>query len=80
MVTVVILRRRYRSAITLIHHIAFDTADLDKTIAQWKAAGYTLAQSGDRGEKGTAGWGKFAYIDTDAAGGLTVELLWNYKP
>jgi catechol 2,3-dioxygenase-like lactoylglutathione lyase family enzyme len=63
-----------------LHHIAFDAPDLDKETARWTSAGYRVAQSGAWGEKDKPGSGRFAYVDTDAAGGVTVELLWNHKP
>jgi methylmalonyl-CoA/ethylmalonyl-CoA epimerase len=63
-----------------INHIAFDTGDMEKTIAQWGAAGYGIAQSGNWGETGKAGSGRFAYVDTNPVGGVLVELLWNYRP
>jgi hypothetical protein len=63
-----------------LHHIAFDIPDMEKAVAQWSAPGYQVAQSGEWGEKNKPGWGRFSYIDTDAVGGVTVELLWNYRP
>jgi hypothetical protein len=35
--------------------------------------------SGAWGERGKKGYGRFAYMDTQAAGGIDIELLWNYK-
>ncbi len=62
------------------HHLAFNTADMDKASAQWAKAGHSVIQSGTWGELNQPGSGRFAYIDTDAVGGVMVELLWNYKP
>ncbi|MGE5644592.1 MAG: VOC family protein [Acidobacteriota bacterium] len=62
------------------HHIAFDVPDMQKAVAQWSAPGYEVVQSGEWGEKNKPGWGRFTYIATDVAGGVTVELLWNYRP
>ncbi len=62
------------------HHFALDIPDMDKAVSKWKTDGYAAVQSGDWGDKGKSGWGRFSYIDTEPAGGVTVELLWNYKP
>jgi methylmalonyl-CoA/ethylmalonyl-CoA epimerase len=61
------------------HHLAFEVPDLDKAIAHWNALGFPMVQGGAWGEKGKAGWGRFAYQDTHAIGGTDVELLWNYR-
>lgn len=61
------------------HHFGMDVPDMDKAIAAWKALGYPVSQSGGWGEKGKPGSGRFAYIDTDPIGGVTVELLWSYR-
>lgn len=39
----------------------------------------SLVQSGAWGEKGKPGSGRFAYADTSAIGGVTIELLWNQR-
>jgi catechol 2,3-dioxygenase-like lactoylglutathione lyase family enzyme len=62
-----------------VHHIAFDVADMEQAIALWTRTGLKIAQSGAWGSVNQAGFGRFAYVDTDPIGGLTVELLWNYK-
>jgi catechol 2,3-dioxygenase-like lactoylglutathione lyase family enzyme len=59
------------------HHLAFDVKDIDKAVAEWTARGAVVVQSGGWGEKGKAGSGRFAYLDTDAFGGILVELLWS---
>lgn len=61
------------------HHIAFNVQDMDAAIKEWQALGYEVAMSGAWGEKDKAGSGRFAYIDTRKAGGIFVELLWNYR-
>jgi hypothetical protein len=48
-------------------------------VRSWKTLGFEVSQSGAWGEKGKPGSGRFAYVDTDAIGGVTIELLWNYK-
>lgn len=62
-----------------VQHIAFEVPDMDQAMAKYKALGFEVAQGGGWGEDGKPGSGRFAYVDTDAAGGLTIELLWNYK-
>ena len=59
------------------HHLAFNVKDMDEAIASLKSKGAVVSQSG--------GWdypnskGRFAYLDTEPYGGVTIELLWN-KP
>jgi len=62
-----------------LHHLGFDVPDMDAAIAAWDGAGYPVIQSGGWGEKGKPGSGRFAYVDTTPIGGVTVELLWNYR-
>jgi len=60
------------------HHLAFDVADIDAAGAFWSEKGFPIVQSGGWGEKGQPGSGRFAYADTTAIGGITIELLWNH--
>jgi methylmalonyl-CoA/ethylmalonyl-CoA epimerase len=62
-----------------LHHIAFEVDDLDKAIGVWKAAGFEAVQSGAWGEAGKPGSGRYAYLDTERAGGVFVELLWHQR-
>jgi catechol 2,3-dioxygenase-like lactoylglutathione lyase family enzyme len=62
-----------------VHHIAFNVPDIDAAAAVWEKAGVPIAQSGAWGEKGKPGSGRFAYAATDVYGGVTVELLWNFR-
>ncbi len=62
-----------------VQHIAFEVPDMDQAIAKYKALGFDAVQGGGWGEDGKPGSGRFAYVDADAVGGLTIELLWNYK-
>lgn len=61
------------------HHIAFNVADMDEAVARWKALGYEESMSGGWGVKDQPGSGRFAYHDLHAAGGIDIELLWNYR-
>lgn len=60
------------------HHLAFDAKDLESESAHWADLGFPATMSGRWGEQGTTGSGRFAYHDLHAAGGVDVELLWNY--
>jgi catechol 2,3-dioxygenase-like lactoylglutathione lyase family enzyme len=57
------------------HHLAFNVKDMDEAIAHFKAKGVAVAQSGAWDINGNQG--RFAYLDSDPHGGVTVELLWN---
>lgn len=59
-----------------IQHFGINVPDMDKAIAE---TGFAVVQSGAWGEPGKKGSGRWAYLDTDPAGGLTAELLWNFR-
>ncbi len=61
------------------HHLAFHVDDMDAELAWWAERGYSESMSGAWGEEGKPGSGRFAYLDTQALGGIDVELLWNYR-
>lgn len=61
------------------HHLAFFVEDMDAAIADWEDKGIAVLQSGAWGEKDRPGSGRFAYMDTYALGGVTIEFLWNYR-
>ena len=62
-----------------LHHLGFQVNDIDRVIRSWKTLGFQVSQSGAWGDAGKPGSGRFAYVDTDSIGGVTVELLWNYR-
>ena len=62
-----------------IQHFGFSVADMDKAIEYFENKGYKISMSGGWGEKGKKGSGRFAYVDLGQIGGMTVELLWNYR-
>ena len=62
-----------------VHHIGFDAPDIDAAVAAWARFGVPVAQSGAWGDKGKPGSGRFAYVATDVYGGVTIELLWNFR-
>lgn len=62
-----------------IQHLGFAVSDMDAVIEDYAAKGFDVSMSGAWGEKGKPGSGRFAYIDLEEAGGLTVELLWSYR-
>jgi len=61
------------------HHLGLEVPDMDVATRAWQALGIPIVQSGTWGEKGKPGSGRFAYADTTAAGGVTIELLWNQR-
>jgi len=62
-----------------IHHLAFSVADMDQVLEDYTSRGYVVSMGGTWGEKGKPGSGRYEYIDLEKAGGLTMELLWNYR-
>jgi catechol 2,3-dioxygenase-like lactoylglutathione lyase family enzyme len=60
-----------------VHHIAFVVSDMDAALAMMKDKGVAVAQGG--GIDVPAAQGGFAYFDTDAHGGVTLEFVWG-KP
>jgi hypothetical protein len=60
------------------HHFAFNVDDMADAIDFFQRKGYAVSQAGTWGTSGKPGSGSFAYIDTDAIGGVTIELLWSY--
>ena len=61
------------------HHLAFNVADMDRAIEEWKGMGYEMTMAGAWGEKDKPGSGRFAYFDVTRDGGIEIELLWNYR-
>jgi len=62
-----------------IHHLAFSVKDMDAALADYASKGYRNSMGGTWGETGKPGSGRYEYIDLDDAGGVTMELLWNYQ-
>src|SRR5262245_15917795 len=62
-----------------VHHLAFDVPDFDAALARWAAQGMKDAQSGAWGDAGKPGSGRYAYVDSEPAGGVFVELLSSVK-
>jgi 4-hydroxyphenylpyruvate dioxygenase-like putative hemolysin len=62
-----------------IQHFGFNVDDIDEAIKFFEEKNYKVSMSGGWGIKGQKGSGRFAYIDLNKIGGMTVELLWNYK-
>lgn len=61
-----------------IHHLAFSVRDMDVVLQDYAARGYVNTMGGTWGDKGKPGSGRYEYIGLEQAGGLTMELLWNY--
>jgi hypothetical protein len=62
-----------------IQHFGFSVVDMDEGIQFFENKGYKISMSGGWGTKGQKGSGRFAYVDLSDIGGMTIELLWNYK-
>jgi hypothetical protein len=62
-----------------IHHLAFSVMDMDVVLEDYISKGFVVSMGGTWGEKGKPGSGRYEYIDLELAGGLTMELLWNYQ-
>jgi catechol 2,3-dioxygenase-like lactoylglutathione lyase family enzyme len=58
-----------------LHHLGFTVKDMDAAIAHFKARGVNATMSGGWDVNGHKG--RFAYLDTDPHGGVTIELIWN---
>ncbi len=61
-----------------IHHLAFEVEEMDPVLEDFRNRGFAVSMGGTWGEKGKPGSGRYEYIDLEHAGGLTMELLWNY--
>lgn len=62
-----------------IHHLAFSVNDMDKVLEDYRSLGFIVSMGGTWGEKGKPGSGRYEYIDLENSGGVTMELLWNFK-
>ncbi len=62
-----------------IQHFGFSVEDIDETMDFFVKKGYKISMSGGWGEKGKKGSGRFAYVDLSSIGGMTLELLWNFR-
>jgi catechol 2,3-dioxygenase-like lactoylglutathione lyase family enzyme len=60
------------------HHLAFNVRDMDEAVAAFDKLGVKVSQDGAWGSKDRVD-GRFAYLDTEPEGGLTIELLWDKK-
>jgi catechol 2,3-dioxygenase-like lactoylglutathione lyase family enzyme len=69
------LNRHHREG---IQHIGMPVPDLANAIVMYEKLGYHVRQSGAWGDVGKAGSGQYAYLDTDSAGGISVELVRSY--
>jgi methylmalonyl-CoA/ethylmalonyl-CoA epimerase len=58
-----------------IQHLGVPVEDLERSIAEYQKLGYSVAQSGAWGETGKKGSGRYAYMDTDAIGGVAAEVI-----
>ena len=61
-----------------IQHIGMLVGDLPKSIAAFEKLGYHVHQAGAWGDVGKPASGQYAYMDTDSAGGISLELIHSY--
>jgi len=62
-----------------IHHLAFTVDDMAKVLEDYESKGYVNSMGGTWGENNKPGSGRYEYINLEDAGGVTMELLWNFK-
>jgi catechol 2,3-dioxygenase-like lactoylglutathione lyase family enzyme len=62
-----------------IQHIGMPVSDLQKAVADYEKLGYHVWQSGAWGDVGKKDSGQYDYMDTDAIGGVAVELIHAYR-
>ena len=58
-----------------VQHIGLPVDDLDSAIARYRQAGFEPVQLGAWGTVGKPDSGQYAYMDTEALGGVSVELI-----
>jgi hypothetical protein len=61
-----------------IQHVGMPVEDLAKSVAAYEKLGYHVYQLGAWGDVGKPGSGQYVYMDTDSAGGISVELVRSY--
>jgi catechol 2,3-dioxygenase-like lactoylglutathione lyase family enzyme len=57
------------------HHLAFNVKDMDEAVKLLESKGAPASQTG--GWDSPTSKGRFAYMDTEPYGGVTIELLWD---
>jgi catechol 2,3-dioxygenase-like lactoylglutathione lyase family enzyme len=62
-----------------IQHLGMTVPDLDVAVARYKELGYAVWQSGAWGDVGKKNSGRYAYMDTDRVGGVTIEIIQTYN-
>jgi Glyoxalase/Bleomycin resistance protein/Dioxygenase superfamily len=62
-----------------IQHLGMPVDDQTKAVADYEKLGYHVWQSGAWGDVGKKDSGQYAYMDTDSAGGVSVELIHAFK-
>jgi methylmalonyl-CoA/ethylmalonyl-CoA epimerase len=62
-----------------IHHLAFSVNEMDPVLDDFRSRGFVVSMGGTWGESGKPGSGRYEYIDLEQTGGVTMELLWNYR-
>jgi hypothetical protein len=52
---------------------------MDPVLDDFRSRGLEVSMGGTWGEKGKPGSGRYEYINLEQAGGVTMELLWNFR-
>ena len=52
---------------------------MDPVLEDYRSRGFVVSMGGTWGEEGKSGSGRYEYIDLENRGGVTMELLWNFK-
>lgn len=61
-----------------IHHLAYSVKNMDEILKDYASLGYKNTMGGTWGESGKPGSGRYEYVGLEDAGGMTIELLWNF--
>ena len=62
-----------------VQHLGVTVPDLDAAVAHYKELGYSAWQSGAWGDVGKKNSGRYAYMDTDRIGGVSIEIIQTYN-
>ena len=58
-----------------VQHLGMPVDNLESAIERYAQLGYTPVQSGAWGNVGKPGSGRYSYMDTEALGGINIELI-----
>lgn len=61
-----------------IQHIGIEVEDMEKSVEAHEKMGYRVRQAGVSGEPGKPNSARYVYMNTESAGGISVELVRRY--